>query len=80
MTVTMLPLSPAASDAHVAHARGLRERAGSLRAQAAHLEPVLATSYRRRASELELEAFLLRLLAGGGGEGAGGDITGAPAA
>jgi hypothetical protein len=35
----------------------LRERAEQLRDQADHLDPVLATTYRRRAAELELEAW-----------------------
>ena len=39
--------------------RMLRSRAGSLVAQAASLGEPLATAYRRRARELELEAFLL---------------------
>jgi hypothetical protein len=37
----------------------LRSRAESLKVQAGGLTPVLATSYRRRASELELQAYLL---------------------
>lgn len=40
-----------------------RERATSLRTQAGQLPDVLATAYRRRASELELEAFLLEVQA-----------------
>jgi len=47
-----------------AHADGLRERAQSLRSQADGLVEVLATTYRRRASELELEAFLTDVAAG----------------
>ena len=39
--------------------RMLRSRAGSLVAQAASLGEPLATAYRRRARELELEAFLV---------------------
>jgi hypothetical protein len=59
MTVTELrPIDP-----HTLQATALRERASSLRTQAARLSPVLATPYRRRASELELEAFLVGLLA-----------------
>jgi len=46
------------------HAEGLRERAQSLRVQAEDLVEVLATTYRRRASELELEAFLTDVAAG----------------
>jgi hypothetical protein len=43
----------------------LADRAASLRDQADGLPSVLATTYRRRASELELEAFALELRAGG---------------
>ena len=43
----------------------LSDRAASLRHQADGLPEVLATTYRRRASELELEAFALELRAGG---------------
>jgi hypothetical protein len=39
--------------------RSLRQRAGSLRSQASCLPVVLDQTYRRRAQELELEAFLL---------------------
>jgi hypothetical protein len=46
------------------HAEALRERAQSLRVQAEDLVEVLATTYRRRASELELEAFLTDVAAG----------------
>ena len=45
----------------LAHAHGVRERAESLRTQAAQLDSVLANTYRRRASELELEAFLFEV-------------------
>lgn len=41
----------------------LLARAGSLRAQAELLDPVLAGTYRRRASELELEAWVLEVRA-----------------
>jgi hypothetical protein len=67
MTVTTLrpaATSPApATDPFTTQAQALRDRAASLRMQAEHLGPVLATSYRRRASELELEAFLVALSA-----------------
>jgi hypothetical protein len=56
-----------------AQAQSLRHRATSLRTQAIRLGPVLATTYRRRASELELEAFVIGL-------GADAVVTGAPAA
>jgi hypothetical protein len=56
-------LRPAPTDPATVQAEGLRLRAQSLRHQAEHLEPVLATTYRRRASELELEAFIVGLQA-----------------
>lgn len=39
--------------------RSLRHRAASLRSQAQDLMPVLGDTYRRRAQELELEAFVI---------------------
>lgn len=45
-------------------ARSLTDRAASLRSQADHLSPVLAETYRRRASELELEAFIAEVQSG----------------
>jgi hypothetical protein len=42
----------------------LRERAASLRAQAGSLSKVLAGAYRRRAAELELEAWVAEVQAG----------------
>jgi hypothetical protein len=42
----------------------LRSRAASLRSQADQLSELLATTYRRRASELELEAWILEVEAG----------------
>ena len=42
----------------------LRHRAESLRQQAATLDEVLGTTYRRRASELEMEAWVLEIRAG----------------
>ena len=39
--------------------RMLRSRAASLKAQARSLPEPLATTYRRRARELELEAYLI---------------------
>ena len=45
-------------------ARLLRQRATSLRSQAAQLSAPLATAYRRRASELELEAWVADVQAG----------------
>jgi hypothetical protein len=49
----------------------LRGRARSLRAQADALDEVLAVAYRRRASELEMQAWLREVLAGAPGDGAG---------
>jgi len=45
-------------------ARHLRQRAESLRAQSVGLSPVLATAYRRRASELEFESWVSELQSG----------------
>ncbi len=45
-------------------AHSLRERARSLRVQAESLSAPLAAAYRRRASELEMEAWLDDLTAG----------------
>ena len=45
-------------------ARLLRRRSDSLRSQALALSPLLAATYRRRASELELESFVSELQAG----------------
>lgn len=42
----------------------LRQRADSLRSQATTLPELLAATYRRRASELELESFVSELQAG----------------
>ena len=64
-------LRPTRPDPFAVQASGLRRRASSLRAQARQLEPVLATTYKRRASELELEAFLVGL------QGEHGDTDGA---
>jgi hypothetical protein len=48
----------------VAQAAGMRERAEHLRVQADAEPQLLGRTYRRRASELELEAFLVELSAG----------------
>lgn len=45
-------------------ARSLSQRATSLRSQAEGLPTVLADTYRRRASELELEAFIAEVQSG----------------
>lgn len=52
------------NEALVAEATHLRHRAESLRQQAAGFDEVLGMSYRRRASELEMEAWLLEVRAG----------------
>jgi hypothetical protein len=48
------------------HTHVLYERAQSLRDQAAGLPDLLAVTYRRRAAELELEAWATELRAGAG--------------
>ena len=45
-------------------AKSHSQRAASLRAQAGALPTVLADTYRRRASELELEAFIAEVQSG----------------
>jgi len=61
-TVTAVATAP---DAELVHqATVARDRAESLRVQSTALPAVLAATYRRRASELELEAFLLEATAG----------------
>ena len=47
---------------HLAHT--LRSRAESLRNQSLTVDPLLATTFRRRASELELEAWVTEIQAG----------------
>jgi hypothetical protein len=48
----------------VAQSRHMRDRAHSLRRQSDSLTSPLATAYRRRASELEFEAWISELQAG----------------
>jgi hypothetical protein len=48
----------------VAQASSLRQRAASLRAQADQLDSLVGPTYRRRASELELEAWVLEIQSG----------------
>ncbi len=61
-TITAVAIAP---DAELVHqATVARDRAESLRAQSASLPGILAATYRRRASELELESFLLEATAG----------------
>ena len=55
----------AAVDTELVHqANAIRDRAHSLRVQSGALPEVLAATYRRRASELELEAWLLEVTSG----------------
>lgn len=62
---TITAVKPSTPNLQLVHAAGtLRERATSLRVQADSLSAPLATAYRRRASELELEAWLDELQAG----------------
>ena len=46
------------------HARATRDRATSMRRQAEGLPEVLADSYKRRAAELELEAWIAEVQSG----------------
>jgi hypothetical protein len=46
------------------HARATRDRATSMRRQAEGLPAVLADSYKRRAAELELEAWIAEVQSG----------------
>jgi len=46
------------SSAHQVAVGRLQQRADSLRSLAQSVDPILATSYRRRASELELEVWV----------------------
>jgi hypothetical protein len=48
----------------VSQAISLRERAASLRSQAPQLDEFVGATYRRRASELELEAWVLEIQSG----------------
>lgn len=64
MTTTTAPMIETVDEALVAESAQMRQRAESLRVQAGRLDDVLATSYRRRASELEMEAWVLEIRAG----------------
>jgi hypothetical protein len=58
-------MKTAAVDADlVAQATSLRQRAASLRSQAEQLDVLVGPTYRRRASELELEAWVLEIQSG----------------
>jgi hypothetical protein len=48
----------------VTQATSLRQRAASLRHQAEQLDSLVGPTYRRRASELELEAWVLEIQSG----------------
>ena len=48
----------------LAQATSLRQRAASLRHQAEQLDSLVGPTYRRRASELELEAWVLEIQSG----------------
>lgn len=55
---------PAPDHERLTRARALRDRAASLRQQSAGLSELLAGSYRRRAAELELEAWIAEVQSG----------------
>ncbi len=56
-TPTSTPSTPSRDQAAEAHVRALLDRARGLRSHAASLPEPAAAAYRRRACELELEAF-----------------------
>ena len=64
MSTITTSTTPTVDEALVAEAAVVRHRAESLRQQASKLDDVLGMSYRRRASELEMEAWLLEVRAG----------------
>ena len=64
MSTTTATITRSVDEALVAEAANMRHRAESLRQQASNLDDVLAMSYRRRASELEMEAWVLEVRAG----------------
>ena len=57
-------LTTSVDEKGVRAAAELRRRAAQLRKQAGRLDDVLAGSYRRRASELEMQAWVVELQAG----------------
>ena len=65
MTTTELLPSVATPVARPTGACGLHSRALALRATARAIDPILAVSYRRRASELELELWIHTVRSGG---------------
>lgn len=62
MSASLLETVPVAVEAESSEL--LRSRAASLREQADNLPPVLATTYRRRAAELELAAWVTDIESG----------------
>ena len=62
MSTTTAPIE--VDEALLAEATHVRHRAEGLRQQAVDFDEVLGMSYRRRASELEMEAWLLEVRAG----------------
>jgi hypothetical protein len=65
MTAEELPMTITLPPEIVHRTTVLHDRAASLRAQADTLPELIARTYRRRASELELEAWALELRSGG---------------
>lgn len=63
-TVSRPNTSRAVDATSLATAVRLRHRAQGLRTQARALEPVLASTYRRRAAELELQAWVAEVASG----------------
>lgn len=65
VTTTDLLPSVAPTDDRPNGASQMQSRARALRATARGMDPILAVSYRRRASELELELWIRNLQSGG---------------
>jgi len=63
MSATMTPTTDI-DESRVREAADLRRRAVQLRRQAGRVDAVLTTPYRRRASELEMQAWVLEVQAG----------------
>ena len=64
MPTTLAPDTTTSGRLVAESAELLRDRAASLRTQAEHLPEVLATTYRRRAAELELQAWVIEIESG----------------
>ena len=62
--VAAATVTGAVDEVRVAEATQMRRRADGLRQQAQGLDEVLGTSYRRRASELEMQAWVVEVRAG----------------